>query len=98
MHPTSTTSPLFPPPLLLTGPDDVLITHGAIGANHLLYSALISPGDEVVAVVPNYQQHTSIPEALGAQVHRLWLRREDAYRLDLAALEKLVTPRTRIIW
>ena len=75
----------------------MLTTHGAIGANHLLYCALVGPGDEVIAVTPNYQQHTAIPEALGADVKRLPLRREAGYRLDLGELRALVTPRTRVI-
>ncbi|KAI8467806.1 MAG: aspartate/tyrosine/aromatic aminotransferase [Monoraphidium minutum] len=79
------------------GPGDVLLTHGAVGANHLLYCALVGPGDEVVALTPNYQQHTAIPEALGAVVKQLPLRREAGYLPDLAALEDLVTPRTRVI-
>ena len=43
------------------GPADVLVTHGAIGANALVHQALVEPGDQVVALVPTYQQHYSIP-------------------------------------
>ena len=35
-----------------------------------------SPGDVVVSIVPTYQQHTSIPESLGAEVRLLRLREE----------------------
>ena len=84
---------------LYTGRDvsDVLVTHGAAGANALLYGALMEPGDEVIAIVPTYQQHTSIPESLGAVVRPLTLRIEDGYQPDLVALEGLITPRTRLI-
>ena len=84
---------------LYTGRDasDVLVTHGAAGANALLYGALVEPGDEVIAIVPTYQQHTSIPESLGAVVRPLTLRIEDGYQPDLVALEGLITPRTRLI-
>jgi aspartate/methionine/tyrosine aminotransferase len=51
-------------------PEDILITHGAIGANALVYQALVEHGDEVIAFVPTYQQHYSIPESLGATVRR----------------------------
>ncbi|MCC6931005.1 MAG: aminotransferase [Gemmatimonadaceae bacterium] len=77
--------------------DRVVTTHGAIGANALLYDALIAPGDEMVAVVPTYQQHVSIAESRGAQVKRLQLRRERGYLPDLDELARLVTPRTRLI-
>src|SRR5690242_6943779 len=77
--------------------EDVLITHGAIGANALVYHALVGAGDEVVSFVPTYQQHYSIPESIGAKVHRLRLRSEDGFLPDLAELRKLVTGSTRII-
>ena len=75
----------------------MVVTHGAIGANDLLYRALVGPGDEVIALVPNYQQHYSIPESLGAAVKLLHLRPEAAYLPDLEELRALVTPRTKVI-
>lgn len=79
------------------GSGDVLITHGAIGANALVYQALVGPGDQVVSVVPTYQQHYSIPESLGAEVRRLKLRAQNAFLPDLGELKKLITPATRLI-
>jgi len=70
-------------------PDDVLVAHGAIGANHLVYEALVEPGDVVVSIVPTYQQHTSIPESLGAQVRLLRLREERGWLPDLDELRSL---------
>ncbi len=70
-------------------PDDVLVTHGAIGANHLAYQALVEPGDVVVSIVPTYQQHTSIPESLGAEVRLLRLREERGWLPDLDELRSL---------
>jgi aspartate/methionine/tyrosine aminotransferase len=70
-------------------PADVLVTHGAIGANHLLYEALVEPGDTVVAITPTYQQHTAIPASLGAQVRELRLREEDGWLPDVAELRRL---------
>ncbi|EST19572.1 aminotransferase [Streptomyces roseochromogenus] len=79
------------------GPDNVLITHGAIGANALVHSTLVEPGDHVVAVVPTYQQHYSIPDSYGARVDHLPLREENGWLPDLDALDRLVTPDTRLI-
>ncbi len=76
---------------------DVMIAHGAIGANALVYQALVEPGDHVVAIVPNYQQHHSIPESLGAEVTRLWLREEDQFMPDLEALRRAVLSGTKLI-
>ena len=76
---------------------DVMIAHGAIGANSLVYQALVEPGDHVVAIVPNYQQHYSIPESLGARVQKLPLRAADGFMPDLDALRRMVGPDTRLI-
>lgn len=78
-------------------PRDVMIAHGAIGANSLVYQALVERGDHVVAIVPNYQQHYSIPESIGAQVSRLRLREEDGFMPDLDALRELVRPGTKLL-
>jgi len=78
-------------------PDNVLITHGAIGANALTHAALIEPDDHVVAVVPTYQQHYSIPDSIGARVTRLPLREENGWLPDLDELDRLVTADTKLI-
>src|SRR6266851_8064254 len=80
-----------------TGPDEVLVTTGAIEANFLLFNVLLEPGDHVVAVHPAYQQLFSVPRALGCDVALWRLRAEDGFRFDLDELERLVTARTRLI-
>lgn len=77
--------------------EEVLVTHGTIGANALVHRTLVGPGDRVVSVVPTYQQHLSIPDSLGARVIPVALRPEDGWRLDLGALRAAVTPGTRLI-
>jgi aspartate/methionine/tyrosine aminotransferase len=77
--------------------EEVMVTHGAIGANSLVYSALIEPGDRVVSIVPAYQQHVSIPQSLGADVRQLRLRKEDGYAPDLDALRDLVGEAAKLI-
>ncbi len=78
-------------------PGNVLVAHGAIGANALVFQALVAAGDRVVSILPTYQQHYSLPESLGADVQRLSLRAEDGYLPDLAELRRLVTPGTKLI-
>ncbi len=68
------------------GPENVLVAHGTIGANALVYQALVSAGDSVATVVPTYQQHVSLPESIGATVNQVPLRAEDQYQLDMDAL------------
>ncbi|PYE85611.1 aminotransferase [Pseudoroseicyclus aestuarii] len=77
--------------------ESILVTHGTIGANALVYQALVSRGDHVVSLVPTYQQHVSIPESLGAEVSQLELRPEDGYLPDIDRLRALMRPETRLI-
>ncbi len=76
---------------------DVVVTHGAIGANHLLYLALVEPGDRVVSVLPTYQQHYSIPESLGADVRILRLREENGFLPALDELRALAGDSAKLI-
>jgi aspartate/methionine/tyrosine aminotransferase len=76
---------------------NVIVTHGTIGANMLVHKTLVSRGDRVVAVVPTYQQHYSIPASIGADVHCVKLRAEDNYLPDLDALRDAVTADTVLI-
>lgn len=78
-------------------PENVIITHGTIGANMLVHRTLVSAGDRVVAIVPTYQQHYSIPASIGADVHPLQLREENGFLPDLDELRALVTPDTKLI-
>ncbi|MCO6391070.1 aminotransferase [Aliihoeflea aestuarii] len=78
-------------------PQNIIVTHGAAGANALVHQALIEPGDRVVSVVPTYQQHVSIPESMGAKTARLELRWEDDFRLDMDELARLAVDGTKLI-
>lgn len=77
--------------------ENVTVTHGAIGANALVYATLVEPGDRVISVLPTYQQHYSIPESLGADVQIHKLREENAFLPDLDEVARLITPNTKLI-
>jgi len=77
--------------------ENVLITHGAIGANALVYETLVEPGDTVISVLPTYQQHYSIPASYGADVKILPLREENGFLPDIAELKSLVDGKTKLI-
>ena len=77
--------------------ENVLVTHGAIGANKLVHETVVEPGDRVISVQPTYQQHYSIPASYGADVQVLTLRRENGYLPDLDELRTLATPSTSMI-
>jgi aspartate/methionine/tyrosine aminotransferase len=70
------------------GPENILVTTGAIEANFLLFNVLLDPGDHVVAVNPAYQQLNSVPRAVGADVN-LWRIGPESCRYDLDELERV---------
>ena len=80
-----------------TSPDEILVTTGAIEANYLLFNTLLDPGDRIVTVYPAYQQLYAVARAIGCDVALWELTPENGFRYDLDALEKLVTPKTKLI-
>ena len=78
-------------------PGEVVLTHGAAGANHHVFCSLISAGERVVSIMPTYQQLYSIPASIGAEVAIMHLKQENSYLPDLDELKALVTPETKMI-
>lgn len=90
--------------------DHVQVTNGGSEANCILLMRLVSPGDEIVFMTPNYMQASGLAKALGAVV-RPWRLREtlqpssgqagsgDSARWapDLDELRQLVSAKTRAI-
>ncbi|MDH6603132.1 aspartate/methionine/tyrosine aminotransferase [Bacilli bacterium PM5-9] len=77
--------------------ENTTLTHGATGANALVYETLIDPNDHVIVFVPTYQQHYSIPEALHADVQLIELDFEDDYIPNLEKLKAAIKPNTKVI-
>ncbi len=77
--------------------DNVMITTGTSEANFLALASLVTAGDDVVIVMPNYMQVHGIATALGARVREVWLREERAWTIDLDALAAVVNARTKVI-
>ncbi|MEJ6709952.1 MAG: aminotransferase, partial [Amylibacter sp.] len=78
-------------------PENIVTTHGTIGANALIHQTLVEQGEKVIAVVPTYQQHYSIPASIGADVHTLKLHADQDYLPDMDALADMATPDTKLI-
>lgn len=77
--------------------DNITITHGTVGANHLVIQTIVEPKDKVVSVIPTYQQHYSIPSSIGANVIPFRLKEENNWLPDLDELEKTVGCDTKLI-
>ncbi|KLN55814.1 pyridoxal phosphate-dependent aminotransferase [Variovorax paradoxus] len=76
----------------------IAVTSGGVSALMLAVQALVDAGDEVVAVTPVWPNLTAQPAILGAHVRTVSLVPADGqWTLDLAALRKAVTARTRLL-
>ena len=78
-------------------PEHIIPMHGAIGANYHILMTLINPSDNMISVMPTYQQHYSIPESIGAEVRILNLNLENHFLPDIDKLKELVDENTRQI-
>lgn len=78
-------------------PHQVIPAHGAIGANHQILLSIIEPCDNMISVMPTYQQHYSIPESIGAEVRPLHLTPETDFLPDLKRMRELVDNKTKLI-
>jgi len=79
------------------GRDNVLVTVGAAEANYNTIHTLLEPGDEAVVMTPNYMQIWGVCRNRGIKVRNFHLMEDAGWAPDLAELETLVGPDTRLI-
>ena len=73
------------------------VSGGTSLANHLAMAALIENGDEVLIEQPTYDPLVAVARYLGAKIKRFPRPFEIEFKIDIDALEKHVTPKTRLI-
>lgn len=78
-------------------PECVVAAAGTSMANHLAMAALVEAGDEVLIERPAYELLVSAALYLGAEVRRFDRTKESGYALDPAAIERALTPKTKLI-
>lgn len=78
---------------------DILVCTGAQEPIYLFSKAILDPQDEVIVQSPCYQSVQSLPESLGCEV-KLWkvTYLNDRPTFDLHELEKLITPKTKVLY
>jgi aspartate/methionine/tyrosine aminotransferase len=77
--------------------DNVLVTVGAAEANYITTRTLLSAGDDIVVMLPNYMQIWGIAKNHGYKVKAFHLQEDRGWGPDLDELERAVTPDTRLI-
>ena len=78
--------------------ENVMVVHGATSANALTCYALCEKGDNVIVVVPSYQQFVSIPAALGCEVRQYVSGPEDGFGINFRRLADMVDGHTKAIF
>jgi len=79
------------------GPENVLVTVGAIEANYDVLWSVLSAGDEVVVMLPNYMQIWGLAKNLNLNLKTFALDEKNGWAPDLDGLKKAVTGKTRLI-
>ncbi|MFO0773982.1 MAG: pyridoxal phosphate-dependent aminotransferase [Nitrospiraceae bacterium] len=74
----------------------IVVSAGATGAFHAACLALLNPGDEIILFEPYYGYHVHAIASVDARVVTVPLSVPD-WGLDLTALERAITPRTKAI-
>ncbi len=77
--------------------DNVVITPGAKPIMFFGMMAVLNEGDEVIYPNPGFPIYESVINFLGAKPVPLQLKEEKEFRFDIADLEALITPRTKML-
>ena len=78
-------------------PSRILLTASTSEAYAFLFKLLTDPGDEVLVPRPSYPLFEYLAAMENLRVRQYPLRYDGAWHVDFAALEALLTPRTRAI-
>jgi len=78
-------------------PDQIVVTPGSKLIMYSLIMMLAEAGDEVIYPDPGYPIYGSVIDFCGATKVPIPLREENEFRLDVDELEKLITPKTRLL-
>jgi len=78
-------------------PEQVVVVPGGKPVMFYTIFALINAGDEVIYPNPGFPIYESLIKFVNAKPVPIALREENDFRLDVNELEKLVTPKTRLL-
>ena len=80
-------------------PDEIIVTTGTKTAIFLAIAAYVRPGDEVIIPDPTYPAYPQLTRFFGGKPIFVSMRfdQDRGFMLDLEAIERAITPRTRAI-
>jgi aspartate/methionine/tyrosine aminotransferase len=77
--------------------ENVAVVSGAQGGLFAAAMLVLDQGDDVVVPEPMYLTYEATFRAAGARIIRVPMRAENEFHLDIADLEKAITPKTKAI-
>jgi len=77
--------------------DEIVVTHGAMGALYSAFVGLVDPGDEVLLPDPAWPNFTMMATLRSAVIKSYRLTAENGFLPEIDALEALVTPATKLL-
>ena len=77
--------------------DNVLVTTGAIEANYNTVRTLLSPGDGIAIMLPNYMQVWGLAKNHGLSLDTFRLHEQTGWSIDAGELDEAVGDNTRLV-
>lgn len=81
---------------MAVGADHVIMTCGAGGALNVVLKTVLNPGEEVIILAPFFVEYKFYIDNHGGVPVEVWTDR-NTFQLDIDAIEKALTPKTRAI-
>ncbi len=78
-------------------PEQVIVSTGAKHSLYNMFMCMLDDGDEVIVPTPAWVSYTDLVQMAGGRAVLLPTTAAAGYQIDAAALERLITPRTRAV-
>ncbi len=76
---------------------NVLITNGAAGALFIINTSLLTAGDHLIVVRPNYATNIEVPRTIGCGISFIDLSFEANWKIDIKKIEAAIKQNTKLI-
>ena len=77
--------------------EELLVTAGGQAALHVAVMALANPGDEIIVLLPHYPPYLGNTHLAGAKAVFVKLKSEEGFIPDPTEIEKVITPKSKIL-
>ncbi len=79
------------------GKENILLNMGACMSLFIVNATILSPGDNIVVITPNYATNIEVPRSLNIDVSTVELKFEQQFKLDFEEITSKITPSTKLI-